>query len=136
MEFIKKLTGVKYSDYEGYASVDTHSGTELFNLCRNKGIDMEKYFPIGFNIHDSERIGNETIYLSVYLVDTNIAGKTYDEIEKYIRNLSGNISLIKKSFQIKYSDIPSHIKRYDITIFNRLRDVIRTTEVIDADDEF
>jgi hypothetical protein len=135
MEFIKKLTGVKYGDYEGFASVDTHSGTELINLCEQKGIDLNKYFPIGFNIHESERIGHEKIYLTVYLIDTNLAGANYDEIEKYIRNNSGNISLIKKSFQIQYSELPSCIKRYDITVFNRLRDVIRTPEIIDGEDE-
>ena len=53
MDFIKKLTSTKYGDYKGYVSIDTHSGTDLFNLCKDNGIDTKKYFPIGFTIGES-----------------------------------------------------------------------------------
>ena len=133
MEFIKDLNGVQYGDYEGFASVDTHTGVELHDFCKQKGINVDKYFPIGFNICDFERIGQNDIYLAVYLIDTSIAGGNYDEIEKYIKKELGKINLIKKSVPIKYSELSTFIKRFDITVFNTLRDIIQNVDINEID---
>lgn len=130
MDFIKKLNGVKYGDYEGFASVDTYTGVEFFKLCGEKGIDTDNYFPIGFNLGEGEGIGlHDKIYLRVYLIDKSLAGSNYDEIEKFIKKNSGEINLIRKSFLINYSELTKIIKRFEITIFNRFRDIIKKVEI-------
>ena len=134
MNFIKELTNVQYGDYEGFASVDSHSGNDLFFLCQKKGINLDTYFPVGYHIGENTTAGissKNELDVTVYLIEKCIAGDNYDQIEKFIKKNSGKIELIRKSFTVEFSELNEYIKRYNITIFSQLRDVIKDVEITD-----
>ena len=136
MNFIEKLTSVQYGDYQGSVAVDTHGGTDFFKFCREKGIDVDNEFPIGFSIGESTTTGvgrKDVVHFTVYTIDKNVAGSNYDEIEKYIKSNSGNIELKRIYLSIQYSELTKIIKRYEVTFFNSMRDIIRNVEIIDDD---
>jgi hypothetical protein len=136
MNFIEKLTSVQYGDYEGAVAVDTHGGADFIKFCKEKGVDVDNEFPIGFSIGESTTSGvgrKDEVHFTVYTIDKNVAGSNYDEIEKYIKLNSGNIELKRTYLSIKYSELTKIIKRYEVTFFNRMRDIIRKVEIIDDD---
>jgi hypothetical protein len=62
-----KKANVQYNDMEGSAALDFHgSFSELRDYAKDKGIDLEKYEPIGLDIYYGEI---DSFYLTFIVVD-------------------------------------------------------------------
>ncbi|SFD85834.1 hypothetical protein [Thermophagus xiamenensis] len=136
MKTLEELTRVQYGDYKGDVAVDTQSGTDFLKFCKEKDVDVDNEFPIGFSFGESTTSGigrKDEVHFTVYTIDKNVAGSNYDEIEKYIKSNSGSIKLKKYYLSIKYSELTKFITRYKVTCFNSMRDIIREVDIIGDD---
>jgi hypothetical protein len=136
-EIIKSIVRTQYGDYGGLLEIDGHNGADLFKLCEDHGIDMKKYFLIGFGFGESSTngIGNYgKIYCSALLLDSNIYGDTYDLISKYLMNNNNKVRINRISFYVKYSDLGKYIKRIDAMVVTKLSQHINNFEIIDLDE--
>ena len=56
LDFLQKEVGTKYNDMVGLAALDGHSSTvELQDLCKQQGVDLDKYDLVGLEFLDGER---------------------------------------------------------------------------------
>ncbi|MCX6798252.1 MAG: hypothetical protein NTX66_03530 [Candidatus Falkowbacteria bacterium] len=86
---LKELHGTQYGDYSGEIQIDTHAGSELFNLAKIIGIDHENYFAIGFGLSDSEPLGenDNEVHARIITVSKKEYGNSFDEIQQKIISL-------------------------------------------------
>ena len=57
-DFLQKEVGTKYNDMVGLAALDGHLSTvELQDLCKQQGVDLDKYDLVGLEFLDGETIG-------------------------------------------------------------------------------
>lgn len=133
LEILKSIVGTNYNDMFGLIAIDSHSGTDLFTLCEDHGINMEKYFLLGFGLSEFtlSGIGEEnSVYCYVLLLDRSKYGRSYDEIQQAISGLE-NVDIIKKSFEIKYTDLKKYIKRFDFMTISTMGDHISEMNIIE-----
>lgn len=133
MDIFDELVSTQYSDYKGKIEFDTHDSRALSQICRDHGIDTNQYFPIGFSLYEESSLGlDETsdALLSVYVVDKSVAGNSYDEIQRFIRKNTGEISVIEKSISMPYSKFFNYFKRCSLAVFqNGFEEVIRKINI-------
>lgn len=123
LDLIESLVSTQYGDYGGYIQIDGHSGADLFQLCEDHGIDMEKYFLIGLSCgeHTTGGIGKrEKIHCSALLLETKIYGNNFDEIKNKLDSENGKAKAKRISFEVKYSDFGKYIKRIDFMVTTKL----------------
>ena len=123
---------VQYNDLCGLIALDGHNNVrELFNLCREQGIDMERYFLIGFGFHDTFdcHLTQDKATCSVLLVDKNEYGTTADEIMN--STCTGIINVLKKRFTIPYVSLGHYIKRIDFMTISEVGKNIQKMNIID-----
>lgn len=94
---IDEMVSVKYGDYSGLIEADGFNGPSLHDICKDIGFNLERFFPIAFNLgqHSIKGIGrSDSVLLTVYAVDKKKAGDSFDEIESYMRKSQGNVQVI------------------------------------------
>lgn len=137
LTIIEDLVGTQYGDMTGLIQIDGHNSvSELFSLCEEKGIDMEKYFLVGFGYSDfsTDGIGNrDNAQCSVLLLEKVVYGGSFDEISNNLKK-SNNIKLIRKRFELKYTDFKKYIKRVDTMLLTELSSYISKAEIIDNEE--
>ncbi|MCD7968966.1 MAG: hypothetical protein LUF87_01255 [Alistipes sp.] len=131
---LEDLVSTKYGDMSGLIQIDGHDNIlSLYKLCDDHGIDTDHYFLIGFGISDFSLRGlgeNGIAFCHVFLLEKSKYANTYDEIQKiFIDNPS--VSVIKKSFTVKYTDLGKYIKRLNTFMLTSLADNIEKLEVIE-----
>lgn len=126
---IEQEVSTQYEDFGGIIKLDNYGdGTgDFFNMCQEHGIDMKKYFLYGISMYDGGCDGicggkyaankeETTASVTVYLIDKQIYGSSFDEI----RNYQGKIQLVKKEFEMAYSEWKNYIKRLSIGVVSPL----------------
>lgn len=123
LDLIKSLVRTQYGDYGGYIQIDGHSGADLFKLCRDHGIDMDKYFLIAFTCgeHTIDGIGKrEKLNCSAIVLQTKDYGNNFDEIQKKLIENNGKAKAKQFAFEISYSDFGKYVKRIDFAVATKL----------------
>lgn len=136
LDLIKDSVRTQYGDYGGYIQIDGHSGADLFKLCEDHGIDMDKYFLIGLNCgeHTTDGIGKRNkIHCSAILLETKDYGKTFDQISEKLTNSEGKAKAKRISFEVNYSDFGKYVKRIDFTVATKLTKYISELKIKDID---
>lgn len=127
VSILKDIVKTQYNDMEGLISIDTHEGSNIFELCRDNGINMEHYFLIGFGLSEFTLDGigrGDNVYCSVLLLDKSKYGDSFDNISNKIRSLDC-VDVEKKTFTIKYTDLGKYIKRFDFLAVSDISSCIK-----------
>lgn len=127
VSILKDIVKTQYNDMEGLISIDTHEGSNIFELCRDNGINMEHYFLIGFGLSEFTLDGirrGDNVYCSVLLLDKSKYGDSFDNISNKIRSLDC-VDVEKKTFTIKYTDLGKYIKRFDFLAVSDISSYIK-----------
>ncbi|AGC78252.1 hypothetical protein LX97_02954 [Nonlabens dokdonensis] len=134
LELIEDLVRTQYGDYGGYIQIDGHSGADLFKLCNDHGIDMDKYFLIGLSAgeHTTTGIGKrEKLSFMALVIETAEYGSSFDEIQKNIELNNGVAKAKKVHFNVNYSDLGKYIKRFDFMVATKLTKHISEIEILE-----
>lgn len=124
---IEGIVSTQYEDLGGIIKIDGYEGSiDFFNMCQEHDIDMKKYFLYGVSLYDGGCDGicggrymdnkEASAKITVYLIDKQIYGSSFDEI----RNYQGKIQLVKKEFEMAYSEWKNYIKRLSIGVVSPL----------------
>lgn len=126
---IEDTVSTQYEDFGGIIKLDNYGdGTgDFFNMCQEHGIDMKKYFLYGIKMYDggcdgicggryAENKGEATASVTVYLIDRDVYGSSFDDICNY----GGKIQLEKERFEMAYSEWKNYIKRLSIGVVSPL----------------
>jgi len=106
----------QYNDMKGTAAADWHSGSEIFEFAKSKGIDTDRYFPISLSIH-----GIDIDYFSIYAVDTKITKQSFDEIYKYAEANNGTLPVVKFNFSSNINELKKYMKRFSVVLISKMR---------------
>ena len=113
MDSFKDKAATQHGDYTGHVSFDGHDGPMLHQLCKDFGIE-DKYFPIAFELYEhSLRVipyDNET-EITVYMVNKDEAGSSFDEITEHIRNNEGRAKVTKIGISLTYTELSKYFKK-------------------------
>jgi hypothetical protein len=134
LNIIESLVSTQYGDYGGYVQIDGHSGADLFKLCEDHGVDMDKYFLIGFGFGEStiDGIGRkESIYCRALVLETSKFGNTFDEIKESLAVKNGKAKAKQFHFSVKLKDFTKYIKRIDFMVATKLTKHISKIEIED-----
>ncbi len=135
-ELLDEHVGTQYHDYKGTIEIDAHSGTDIFKLCEDNGIDMEKFFVVGFGLSEFTIQGvgqQDQVGFKVLLADREKYGQTFDDIEQEVISNAGIISVTSRTIYIPYSTLGKYIKRFDFLAINHMRDRLTTIEIEDEE---
>lgn len=117
---------VQYGDYGGSAAGDHHDKRHLSDLAEKYGVDTEKYFMIGVDVHIGETRGDTLAktYVSLLAVDmTVVKAGSIDFIREYAV-ANGKLPYIKIDIDATLEEVFLHFKRLDFVLLNsRLEDV-------------
>ena len=106
LDFLQKEVGTKYNDMVGFAALDGHLSTvELQDLCKQQGVDLDKYDLVGLEFLDGETIGRYPISVIALLTK-----KEEEELD------AETTKIYKKRFYITYSDLGKYIKRLNFAV--------------------
>lgn len=137
---IEKNVCAQRDDLGGIIKMDGYEGEfTFFNMCKDYGIDTDKYFLYGISLYDggcdgicggkyAENKEKPTASVTIYLIDREIYGVSYDDICKY----NGKIQLEKVTFEMAYSEWKKYIKRLAIGVVSPLS---REIDVIMPDED-
>lgn len=132
LEIIENLVNTQYGDYGGLAQIDRSDSYDFNGLCKEKGVDMEKYFLIGIHFGSSSLTDikkNSSFYCFALLLEKEIYGSTFDEITKYLKE-NNNVADIKSvNFKITYSELAQCIKRFHIGFVSPISNHIKTANI-------
>ena len=125
---IEDTISTQYEDLGGIIKIDGYEGSiDFFTMCQDHGIDTDKYFLYGIKMYDggcdgicggryAENKGEATASVTVYLIDRDIYGSSFDDICNY----GGKIQLEKARFEMTYSEWKNYIKRLSIGVVSPL----------------
>ena len=116
MDSFKDIASVQYGDYSGHVSFDGHDGPMLHQLCKDYNIE-NKYFPIAFQLYEESLreipYHNETD-ITIYAVNKEEAGDSFDKITEHIRNNGGRAKVTKIDISLSYTDLSKYFKRMGV----------------------
>lgn len=137
LEIIEDSVSTQYGDYGGYIQIDGHSGADLFKLCEDHGVNMDKYFLIGFGCGEStiDRVGQrDSVYCRAWVLETSEYGNTFDEIKKALDARGGRAKAKQVHFSVKYKDFTKYIKRFDFMVATKLTKHISDLDIEEVTD--
>jgi len=133
LSLLDKYVHTQYGDMKGVISIDGHNGvSELYELCEKNNIKRKDYFLIGFGFEEDTLDGvdsYDSIMCYVLLLDKKNYPSTYDELEKLFTH-NPKADVIKKSFEVKYSELYKYIKRIEALMMIDLGDKIKEMNII------
>ena len=94
LEAVKNLVSTQYGDLGGLIQVDGHDSDGITMLCKDHGLDTDKYFVIGFKLTESTTtgIGQRGSALGKgLLLSKEKYGSTFDEIKNKLLSFSFDI---------------------------------------------
>lgn len=123
VDVLENMVSTKYGDLTGLIQIDEHQGSMgIQKLCADKGIELEKYFPIGYGFSDFTINGigeTDTITCSILLLEKEEYGNTFDQIKSKIEYLEV-VNVITKRFDVRYAELASYIKRFDCMLLSEM----------------
>lgn len=132
IELIKDLVSTQYGDYDGLIQIDGHSSADLSKLCKDHGVNTDKYFLIGLKAGEftTTGIGKRNILPFMALVlDKTEYGESFDEIKKNIDSKSGIVKAKTFHFYVNYNDLGKYIKRFDFMVATKLTKYISEIKI-------
>lgn len=111
---------VQYNDLIGTAAADEADRAGLIAFSKGKGIDTEKYFPVGVSFYSGE---HEFESVSVYAVEKSVAG-TFDEVEQYAKQHGGKVPCVKFDANATIAELFQHFKRLKVVLTRKFRNVV------------
>ena len=133
VDLIRELVSTKYGDFKGYISVDNRDMLGVFDMCKENGIDEEKYFLFGFGFMEETTIGvgqHGNVICNVLLLEKEKYGDNYEDIAFNIQKLDV-VDVVKKHFHVKYTDLHKYIKRYSFMTVTEMSNNISAINLID-----
>lgn len=134
MDYIEKLATTKYGDYKGKVSIDFHGMSEdLHSLCKAKGINTDRFFPIGFSIYDEDALGighhSTDIPFTIYSIDCGNNGTNFDTVASIISKNDGIANVDKHNFALPISEVGKYIKRFSLMAVGGIREQIKEIKI-------
>ena len=139
LDLIEPLVRTQYGDYGGYIQIDGHGGADLFKLCEDHGVDIEKYFLIGFSCgeHTTGGIGKrEKVYCSAIVLETKEYGYSFDQIKQKLNSSNGEVKAKQITFEVNYRDFGTDIKRFEFAVATKLTKHITEVKIKETNNEF
>lgn len=120
----------QYTDMKGLAAIDGHEMTYLYQLCRDKGINMDEWYLLGLEIYDSEPIGGHDLTVTVMLIEKASKDESYDDLAKRIQQ-QPYIPVTKKSFTMPYQELGRYVKRLSIGMVSDMSQYIHAINFVE-----
>lgn len=108
----------QYDDMTGTCAMDWHTGSELHQFAKSKGVDTDRYFPIGLMF-----TGVPPISFTVYAVDTNVTGYGHKDIGEYAKKVGGNLPIVEFEFSATWNDVAKYMKRLEVIAYQKVENV-------------
>lgn len=119
-------TKTKYSDLSGAIEIDWEGRvSNLVMLCSAHGIDMQKYYLIGFGFVS---VTEDAIRCKALLIDSDRYGDSFEALEQTISEID-EIDAVQKTFDITHSELEKYIKHINAMLFTRLGREIKTITI-------
>lgn len=134
LEIIKGLVSTQYGDFGGYVQIDGHFGSDLSKLCEDQGVDMDKYFLIGFGFGESTIDGvgrRNSVYCRALVLEKKKYGNGFDEIKQTLASKNGKAKAKQLHFSMEYTSFTKYIKRFDFMVATKLTRHISELDVED-----
>lgn len=112
---------VNYHDFVGTAEADHHDTRHLDDLGKQHGLDTDRYFVIGVQIHAGETRNNEVAHARVNLLTIDMQETKAGSID-FIRDYGhthGNLPYQRFSIDVSVSELLDYFKRFDLVLVNR-----------------
>lgn len=137
MNYLNTFANTTYGDFKGKISIDFHGISEnLFSLCKDNGIDMDKNFPFGLSFYgesvlemSSEK--NDEITLTIYTLPTSDYGSTFEKVANTLNSNEGIANAEKHRVSLKRSEIGKYFKRLSFMAVSDLRDHISEIKIVE-----
>lgn len=135
LNILRAETSTQYNDLRGAVSIDFHNGiTQLHDLCKDLGVDLEKYYPVGLGFSEFTTSGvlqKEYVYGHILLL--NKEKYNADNFDNYEQMLNGVdiVELEKFRFEMPIKEIGKYIKRFNISAISRLGNIMRNINVVE-----
>lgn len=126
---------VQYGDYSGTVKADRHDQRDIGDLAQKYGIDTERYFVFGLDLHIGET-RQDTLakaYVSILAVDTQVV-KAFgvDPIQRYVDAHDGVLPYVEFNTDASLEEVLLSFKRFDVVIRNSY--IIRVNEFRRSED--
>lgn len=118
---IEELVNTQYNDMKGVSAIDFQgSVTAIYDLCKDKGINIDNKFIVGFGLSDfdieyADAPSKPLITCKILYLDKIKYGASFDEIKaKIFKQGLNNLSVDEIRLEVKYIDLIKYIKSLDI----------------------
>lgn len=112
---------VQYGDYSGTVAADRHDQRDIDDLAKKNGIDTERYFVFGLDLHigETRRDTLAKTYVSILAVDTQVV-KAFgvDPIQRYVDENDGILPYVDFPIDATLEEVLLLFKRFDAVIRN------------------
>jgi hypothetical protein len=129
---IESHVHTQYGDFGGYIQIDGFHASHIYQLCEDHGVDMDKYFLIGFGAGEStiDGIGqNRSLQCRAIVIDKSEYGQSYNEITTKLKSNGGKVQARQFNFSVPYVDLSKYIKRFDFMVTSELSKNISEIEL-------
>jgi hypothetical protein len=109
------IAETQFNEMTGTASADTHSGIELSELLKSKGVDNTRYLPVGFSFS-----GIPPESFVVYAVDMNVTKPGFDNIAEYAVKQDGVLPIVEFNIDIGLDEMAKYIKRLEVVVIRKI----------------
>lgn len=112
---------VNYGDYKGTVAADHHDQRDLSELAAKYGIDTDKYFVFGVNVHIGETHGEELAhrFVSILAVDTFVVkAASVDFIKEYVDQHNGVLPYVSFNIPASLEEVLLSFKRFNVVLAN------------------
>lgn len=138
LKILENLVGTQYGDMTGLIQIDGHTSlSELYKLCEENGVERDKYFLIGFGFSDFTTGGvgiHGKAHCTVLLLDKSKYAQSFDEIKEQLI-INPKVDVIKRTFEVNYSDFKKYIKRVDALMMTEMANYISEMNIIENDED-
>lgn len=137
LSIIENEVNTQYTDMKGISAIDGHEYSYLIDMCKEHGIDMDKYYLLGLEFSGADLIGerneeysDETYVYAILLSNEDYPACSFEELAALLNQLPC-VHAKKIGFPIKYSDISKYIKRFQCLVVSDMSSNIQSLEIED-----
>lgn len=112
---------VNYGDFKGTAAGDRHDQKDLSDLARRHGVDTERYFVFGVNVHIGETHRDELAhtFVSILAVDMQaVKAGSVDFIQEYVDAHEGVLPYHRFDIGATLEEVLLAFKRFNVVLTN------------------
>lgn len=132
LSILENIVNTQYGDFGGLVQIDRSDLYSFSELCKEKGIDMEKYFLLGMHFGTSSltNVGNDdSFYCFALVLEREKYGNSFDEISNYLSNNENKAEIKQYDFSVTYSEFSNCIKRFSVGFVTPLSKYIKTANI-------